>query len=228
MARALSPMTAQFFNQPILNSPYAYPGRHWELDPDGQPTNNILEARRKSAFITPVPKPRKRRRTDARKQSELVFADEEGISTPQQQYDPNTIINQIRGYLPDFIVPVDDSLAPIGGLEPLGKRRKEFAGGEGPIGAQRAGASESLGRGEVALGAQVTTPDFLNLIVEIRGFRGEDAKEKANTIRTCWVPGVNNLGKFGRWAFAGFRSVFDIAAAFDKLIQSALVPPRRA
>ena len=65
---------------------------------------------------------------------------------------------------------------------------------------------------------QSTNP--LNLIVEIKGFRGEDAKEKANTIRTCWVPGINNLGKFGRWAFAEFRSVFNIDPDFDKLIQS--------
>jgi restriction endonuclease len=41
--------------------------------------------------------------------------------------------------------------------------------------------------------------DLLNLIVEIKGYRGEDAKEKANTMDAYWVPGVNNLGKFGRW-----------------------------
>ncbi|SPE53171.1 Restriction endonuclease (fragment) [Verrucomicrobia bacterium] len=63
-------------------------------------------------------------------------------------------------------------------------------------------------------------PDPLNVAVEIKGFRGENAKEKANTMRTCWVPGVNNLGKFGRWDFAEFTSVFEIAADFDKLIQS--------
>jgi type III restriction enzyme len=92
-------MPNQFFEQPILNSPYAYPGRHWELDADGQPTNLITESRRKSAFITPVPKPRKRRRGDGKKQVELVFQEPEGISTPEQQYDPNTIINEIRGYV---------------------------------------------------------------------------------------------------------------------------------
>ena len=92
-------MPNQFFEQPILNSPYAYPGRHWELDEDGQPTNLIVESRRKSAFITPVPKPKKRRLGDAKKQVELVFQEGEGISTPEQQYDPNTIINEIRGYV---------------------------------------------------------------------------------------------------------------------------------
>ena len=92
-------MSNQFFEQPILNSPYAYPGRHWELDADGQPTNIITESRRKSAFITPVPKPKKRRRGDGQKQVDLVFPEPEGISTSEQQYDPNTIINEIRGYI---------------------------------------------------------------------------------------------------------------------------------
>ncbi len=60
----------------------------------------------------------------------------------------------------------------------------------------------------------------LNLIVEIKGFRGEDAKDKANTMRAFWIPGVNNLGTYGRWAFAEFTSVFDMDGDFDKLIES--------
>jgi type III restriction enzyme len=67
----------------------------------------------------------------------------------------------------------------------------------------------------------------LNLIVEIKGFRGEDAKEKANTMRANWVPGVNNLGKYGRWAFAEFTSVFEIEADFGKLLQSFVSTPAR-
>lgn len=38
-------MTNPFFEKPILNSPYAYPGRHWELDDEGQPTRRIVERR---------------------------------------------------------------------------------------------------------------------------------------------------------------------------------------
>jgi type III restriction enzyme len=63
-------------------------------------------------------------------------------------------------------------------------------------------------------------PDPLNLIVEIKGFRGENAKEKANTMRAYWVPGVNNLGKFGRWAFAEFTAVYEIETEFNRLIES--------
>ena len=68
-------------------------------------------------------------------------------------------------------------------------------------------------------------PDWLNLVVEIKGLRGEDAKDKANTMRTYWVPGVNNLGAYGRWAFAEFKQVFEIEAEFDRVVESLLVVP---
>jgi len=35
-----------------------------------------------------------------------------------------------------------------------------------------------------------------------------------------WVRGVNNLGKYGRWAFVEFTAVYAIAAGFDALINS--------
>lgn len=54
------PMSLTFFEHPILNSPYAYPARHWEVDADGQPTNALIESRRRSELITPVPKAKKR------------------------------------------------------------------------------------------------------------------------------------------------------------------------
>lgn len=90
-------MTEQFFENPILNSPYAYPARHWELDEDGQPTNRILATRRRSDLITPVPKPRKRRR--GRGQAEMVFDAGEGLSTAEQEYNPTPIINEIRTHV---------------------------------------------------------------------------------------------------------------------------------
>lgn len=54
-------MDNRFFEQPILNFPYEYPARHWELDSTGQPTQQIIENRRRAEFITPIPKPKKRR-----------------------------------------------------------------------------------------------------------------------------------------------------------------------
>ncbi|MBX3055474.1 MAG: restriction endonuclease, partial [Anaerolineae bacterium] len=61
--------------------------------------------------------------------------------------------------------------------------------------------------------------DPLNLIVEIKGLRGEDVKDKHNTISTYWLPGVNNLQSYGRWAFAEFTAVFEIESEFNHLLQ---------
>ena len=88
-------MDESFFERPILNSPYALPARHWEIDADGQPTNRIIESRRRSELITPVPKPQRRRRAPG--QGELGLGT--GPSTPEQEYNPTPIINEIRGYV---------------------------------------------------------------------------------------------------------------------------------
>lgn len=120
-----------FFDQPILNSPYGYPGRHWELDESGQPTQVIIEKRRRADFITPIPKPKKRK-----------------------------------------------------------------------------SAREQQGFG------------ILQLIVEIKGYRREDAKEKKSTMDSYWVPGVNNLGNYGRWAFAEFCEVYQIESDFEARVEA--------
>jgi type III restriction enzyme len=62
--------------------------------------------------------------------------------------------------------------------------------------------------------------DLLNLIVEIKGYRGEDAKDKRNTIETLWLPGINRAGRHGRWAFAEFTSVYAIEEEFKKRVES--------
>ena len=64
--------------------------------------------------------------------------------------------------------------------------------------------------------------DPLQLVIEIKGYRGEDAKEKKAAMDTYWVPGVNNLGTFGRWAFAEFTDVFEIEAHFGQVIANAI------
>jgi type III restriction enzyme len=57
-----------FFERPILNSPYEYPSQHWELDSEGQLTNQILDHRRRAAFITAVPKAKKQKTKAAEQQ----------------------------------------------------------------------------------------------------------------------------------------------------------------
>ncbi len=86
-----------FFERPILNSPYECPQRHWELDPQGQPTQEIIEARRRAEFITPIPKPKKVKGKPS--QQAFIFDEGKGLSTKEQQYDPTSIINEVRGYV---------------------------------------------------------------------------------------------------------------------------------
>ena len=82
--------------------------------------------------------------------------------------------SEIRKYLPDFVVLVEDGCGP---------------------------------------------EDLLHLIVEIKGYRREDAKEKKSTMETYWVPGVNYLSAYGRWAFAEFTDVYQINDEFNKMIE---------
>ena len=84
-------MSERFFDRPILNSPYEYPPRHWELDESGQPTGQILDRRRLVSFITPIPKAKKRRQQD-------LYFDEagQGSETDGQQYELVAIINALR------------------------------------------------------------------------------------------------------------------------------------
>src|SRR5260370_5480905 len=86
-------MDNRFFEQPILNSPYEYPAQHWELDDQGQPTQQIVEPRRPAQFITPIPKPRKRK---GNKQRELLLDEGQGLSTEDQRYAAIPIINELR------------------------------------------------------------------------------------------------------------------------------------
>ncbi len=87
-------METRFFEQPILNSPYEYPARHWELDAGGQPTDRVLEHRRRVSFITPIPKPKKQKAA----QPELVFdAGAKALEEAgRQQYDLTELISGVR------------------------------------------------------------------------------------------------------------------------------------
>jgi len=82
--------------------------------------------------------------------------------------------SEVRKYLPDFIVRVDD--------------------GRGP-------------------------DDLLNLVVEIKGYRREDAKAKKATMDAYWIPGVNNLETYGRWAFVELKEIYQIESDFEEKVR---------
>lgn len=83
-------MSNQFFDHPILNSPYAYPNRHWELDKTGQPTQKIESKRRRADFITPIPKSKKQQG------SQQSLDMDEDVSNDKDRYANATIITALR------------------------------------------------------------------------------------------------------------------------------------
>ena len=61
--------------------------------------------------------------------------------------------------------------------------------------------------------------DSLQLVVEIKGYRREDAKDKKLTMETYWVPGVNHNAQYGRWAFAEFTDAYAMQADFAAKVE---------
>ncbi len=91
-----------FYSQPILNSPYEAPKKHWELDDERQPTGIVHEGRRPASFISPIPAPRGRAKkgaaADTSDQRMLVFDSQAAsLADDRQQYELSELINTIRG-----------------------------------------------------------------------------------------------------------------------------------
>ena len=59
-----------FFEAPILNSPYAAPTRHWALDGEGRPTGRVMDSRRRAEFGVAMP------RLEAERQADLPKLDD--------------------------------------------------------------------------------------------------------------------------------------------------------
>ena len=86
---------SRFSEDPILNSPYEYPGRHWEMDANNQPTAKINEFRRPSSLKSPIAAVR--RRKSATTQGDLFAEAEDGV-----EYETNELINSIRAKVDEW------------------------------------------------------------------------------------------------------------------------------
>lgn len=59
----------------------------------------------------------------------------------------------------------------------------------------------------------------LNLVVEVKGRRSDQDAAKADTMQTRWVPGVNALGRFGRWAFVELDNPYSFAGGVRDVVK---------
>ena len=101
-------------------------------------------------------------------------------------------------------------------VAPLARTRGQ--GGSGSVQPYRSGSEARTYLPDFVVLVDDGEDDLLRLVVEIKGFRREDAKEKKATMETYWVPGVNRLGAFGRWAFAEFTDVYTILDDFGAAV----------
>jgi type III restriction enzyme len=84
-----------------------------------------------------------------------------------------------------------------------------------------------------ATGPRVYVPDFivriddggedpLNLVIEVKGYRRQDADDKKRTMETQWVPGVNALGEHGRWDFLELSDLYEMEEGLEEKIAQRL------
>jgi type III restriction enzyme len=76
-------MSQVVIENPVINSPFFEPQRHFKFDDDGI-TDEIVDTRRKSSYFTPIPQPKKRN------QPQLPF------EWTKEREEENWLINQIR------------------------------------------------------------------------------------------------------------------------------------
>ena len=177
-------------------------------------------------------------RADHRRHYAAASADKRPIKVLLDPYNPIGSTSHVN-FTTSKTEPLGDRLAPL--PHQLGHPRQRLGGGVLPV-AETIRACAPTSR-TTTLGfdvpyrygseSRIYRPDFivlvedghgeddlLHLVVEIKGYRREDAKDKKLTMETYWVPGVNNSGKFGRWAFAEFTEVFGMEADFADRVES--------
>lgn len=62
--------------------------------------------------------------------------------------------------------------------------------------------------------------DLLTVVVEVSGQDKEDKQAKADTAAKVWVPAVNALGTFGRWAYVELKDPLSAQSELRKFLKS--------
>jgi len=82
----------RFFDNPILNSPYLAPSRHWILDDEGRPTDGVKPARRHCDLISGMPRAKS---VTGGGQGEFRL-NPAGLEAQDHAYNPTQFVNDLR------------------------------------------------------------------------------------------------------------------------------------
>jgi len=67
----------------------------------------------------------------------------------------------------------------------------------------------------------MTDEQIMEKVIEIlRGYVKDPSLLEKATMETYWIPGVNNHGCYGRWAFAEFTDAYRIEADFKAKVEA--------
>ena len=183
---------------PVINSPFDEPGRHFRFTDEGI-SDEIIDGRRSSSYFVPIARPRKKG------QKQLVFDTE----WTQDRIEENKLVNQIRarvklwregGYI--GVTPTTSRLLTYW-TDPDREKKLFFC--------QIEALETAIYLTEViaCIDDGHGSDDLLNLLIEVTGEDKKDKVAKVATARTLWVPAVNNHGGFGRWAFIEITDPWD-------------------
>ena len=225
-------MGSVFFERPILNSPYAHPGRRWELigsipktrtrriagqvgpeldrgaeHADGQefnltplgdrPVNRILDGanpKGSTAFVI------------------FTMSKTSCWQTNQQKCHVDWVVCGCDGEMEGGRAAEDHP----GDFTNVKIHAPGFDRPDLRSAASRHSLPDRIVRVDDGRGAE----ESLNLVVEFKVDRGDDAKEEAETMSACSGTGVNQPAPFDRGAFAGFSAVHVVALPVAVLVKS--------
>ena len=198
-------MADALIENPILNSPFLEPTRHFKFADEGI-TNEIVEGRRSSSYFIPIARPKK-------KGKQLAFDTE----WTQDRIEENKTVNRIRqrvgmwrdgGYV--GVTPTTVGLLRYWTEADRDRKLKNHNLGF-TIPYTINGEEHQYHPDFIAVlddGRGLLDP--LNLIIEVTGEKKKEKAAKVMTARTLWVPAVNNHGAFGRWAFQEVTDPYDV------------------
>src|SRR5437899_2822889 len=98
-----SPLPPVVIENPILNSPYQEPRRHFKFSDDGI-TDEIIEERRVSSYFVPIPRPK-----NIGKAGQLAL----GPEWTQDRVKENEFINRVRGEVTKWRLGGYQGITPI-------------------------------------------------------------------------------------------------------------------
>ena len=188
---------------PVINSPFDEPRRHFRFSDEGI-TNEIVSERRTSSYFIPIATPRK-------KGKKQLFFDTEWT---QDRIEENKFINQVRARVKQWRENKHFGVSQV--FAYVKNQNPGFTVPYNLDGEEHNSYPDFIARIDDGHGPD----DLLNLVLECTGGKKKDKDAKVSTVKTLWLPAVNHHGEFGRWMFLEIEDPWDAGHTVRQAIQA--------